>query len=380
MGFLSDAHRMLFGGGKNTSQSSQSIYGPQGDFLSGSYYPYLTNIFGQYSQNPQDLVSPFNPTQLAGQNMGINTAFGQMYGNTGFTGGGTPMSTGKPGTWGSGIPQNTGFAGGYNSGFTGGGVPQMNGAGGAIGQANQALSQSLDPMSAFNSPIYQNVLQSTLNPFIRNFQQSILPGIRSEAIGVGQPGSSREGIFQGLATQGLMQNMSDISSQFANNAFNQGINQRLSALGLAPSIGQYNYLPSQMLQQIGGQQQAQDQAMRNAPFTFGQYMQALAGNPTVLGSSYATGVNSRGATQGFSDLFGGGGSAMGGMMSMFSDRRLKKNIARIGIRSGLPLYLFEYLWGEWAIGYMADEVKEKYPHAVIRHPSGFDMVNYGAIS
>lgn len=62
-----------------------------------------------------------------------------------------------------------------------------------------------------------------------------------------------------------------------------------------------------------------------------------------------------------------------------SDRRLKKNIIQVGeLASGLALYLFEYIWGEWAIGCMADEVKRKFPHAVIQS-NGYDMVNYGAI-
>lgn len=62
----------------------------------------------------------------------------------------------------------------------------------------------------------------------------------------------------------------------------------------------------------------------------------------------------------------------------FSDRRLKRNIKRIGENNGLPVYSFDYVWGESAVGYMADEVKELYPGAVVS-VGGFDAVDYARI-
>jgi hypothetical protein len=68
---------------------------------------------------------------------------------------------------------------------------------------------------------------------------------------------------------------------------------------------------------------------------------------------------------GITDL---GGAAMG-----FSDRRLKRNISRL---SGL-WHLFQYIWSDrWYIGVMADEAPA---HAVHTHPSGYKMVDYGAL-
>ena len=78
------------------------------------------------------------------------------------------------------------------------------------------------------------------------------------------------------------------------------------------------------------------------------------------------------ATQG---MISGIGSVAGGAM-MFSDRRLKRNIKLIGEFKGYNLYEFDYVWGEHAIGVMADEVD---PRHVVRHPSGYDMVDYGSL-
>lgn len=75
-------------------------------------------------------------------------------------------------------------------------------------------------------------------------------------------------------------------------------------------------------------------------------------------------------------LFGLGAAGI-----MKSDRRLKKNIIKIGVSAlGLPIYLFKYLWSDdWTIGHMADEVKKVKPEAVIKMSDGYYAVNYGIL-
>lgn len=61
----------------------------------------------------------------------------------------------------------------------------------------------------------------------------------------------------------------------------------------------------------------------------------------------------------------------------FSDRRLKRDITRIGTaENGLPIYRFHYIWSEeWMIGFMADEVQGRFPDAVFE-VGGYLMVDY----
>jgi len=69
-----------------------------------------------------------------------------------------------------------------------------------------------------------------------------------------------------------------------------------------------------------------------------------------------------------------------GAAAMMSDRRLKRNIKRIGTHAlGIGLYTWEYLWGEKSSGVMADEVEKVRPEAVLLHPSGFKMVDYSML-
>lgn len=82
-----------------------------------------------------------------------------------------------------------------------------------------------------------------------------------------------------------------------------------------------------------------------------------------------------------SGLFGlGQMGLMGYGMGMFSDRRLKKNIQRVGkAENGLNIYAYQYIWGgPTMLGYMADEVEKVAPDAVTT-VGGLKMVNYEAV-
>lgn len=65
-----------------------------------------------------------------------------------------------------------------------------------------------------------------------------------------------------------------------------------------------------------------------------------------------------------------------GMFSFPSDRRLKTNIVQIGTWRGYPLYHYDYIWGESAVGVMSDEINQD---AVVKHPSGYDFVDYSRV-
>jgi hypothetical protein len=71
------------------------------------------------------------------------------------------------------------------------------------------------------------------------------------------------------------------------------------------------------------------------------------------------------------------GGMAGGFMG-FSDRRLKRDIKRVGSFLGHVFYTWTYIWGEKGFGVMSDEVRH-IPGAVVKHPSGYDMVDYGVI-
>jgi len=98
---------------------------------------------------------------------------------------------------------------------------------------------------------------------------------------------------------------------------------------------------------------------------------------TQSGTQHQTGTGTQTSSP---SLLGAAGS-IAGIAGLFSDRRLKRDIERVGTRpDGLGVYLFRYLWSPILhLGVMAQEVLGVKPEAVIVHPSGFLMVDYAQL-
>lgn len=109
--------------------------------------------------------------------------------------------------------------------------------------------------------------------------------------------------------------------------------------------------------------QQQGAAQAGAELAKGQAFSNVLNLPAqLLGMQYGTNVGTPG--------FG----------SIFSDRRLKRNIVKIGTRpDGLNVYEFEYVWGGGRqIGLIAQEVQGVYPDAV-GEEGGYLTVNYSKV-
>lgn len=75
----------------------------------------------------------------------------------------------------------------------------------------------------------------------------------------------------------------------------------------------------------------------------------------------------------------GGVSSLASTAMMFSDKRLKRRIKRVGQHAiGVGVYDYE-IFGYQQRGVLAQEVQAVRPDLVTQHPSGFLMVNYGGL-
>jgi len=238
----------------------------------------------------------------------------------------------------------------------------------------------------------------------------------------------------GLQNQTVLQNQqAALAQQQANMArqqqlFGQGVtstqlgNQAISQnqqAALAQQQAQNAAQLQQYNQALGGaqfgntaQQQslAQQMALRNQPLNeitglmsgsqiqmpqFQGYQgQSIAPAPIFAGAQAAGqnalqqyGIAQSGANAATSGLFGLAGAGLGaagaaggfGSLLAMSDRRLKSNIVRVGDHP-LGIGVYEYdIFGGRQRGVMADEVEKVMPDAVLKHPSGYKMVNYGKL-
>lgn len=204
----------------------------------------------------------------------------------------------------------------------------------------------------------------------------------------------------GTAQQGYNQNLQ--AAQFQNQALGQG-----SALDLANMNAQNNAISQQygLNQQYANaqnqlrQQAIAEQAQRRG-MSLNEMNALLSGQqvsmpqmpsftaaqrsetPNILGATQMGYDAQLGAANAQNAAFGnllGAGAQLGSAAFMFSDRRLKSNIKRVGTHAiGVGIYDYTMM-GMPQRGVIAQEVEAVRPDLVKRHASGYLMVNYGGL-
>tara|TARA_R110002051_G_scaffold325625_1_gene429513 strand:- start:19052 stop:20326 length:1275 start_codon:yes stop_codon:yes gene_type:complete len=216
--------------------------------------------------------------------------------------------------------------------------------------------------------------------------------LRRDSIAMGGDEATRQ---FGMGMQGRQQGVSELTGQgqFGNQAVQQMMAQQLGLGGARFGEAQQaaNFQNQLRQQGISEEQLRRGMTLNEINAILSGQQVALPGMPGFNTASKSETTQYMDAAdrgfQGEMDVQSMKNAATQGMMSgaagmmSFSDRRLKRDIKRIGtLLSGLPLYTFEYIWGEKSVGVMAQDVLEVIPDAVHEHPSGYLMVDYGAIA
>ena len=213
----------------------------------------------------------------------------------------------------------------------------------------------------------------------------------------------------GTAAQQQQFNQNLASAQFANQAQQQGLQSAIAGNAAANAAQQQQYdqnrtsaidknnnLGTRFNQNMAIQQSQQNWRnqmlseslqLRNQPINeitallSGSQIQAPnfsvnspAPIPTtdyagIVNQGYANQLGAYGQQMGAWNNIMGGLGGLGASLIMGSDRRLKRDVRRIGSRRGLNLYEYRYVWDRPGVkrrGYMAQEVAEVRPDAVKR--------------
>lgn len=201
--------------------------------------------------------------------------------------------------------------------------------------------------------------------------QGLKPGDQAYDNAMKNMDSQQDQARQGAMDSAVQQSSSVGSNMFGQNLQQTQLNNTVHQQQIADMLQKQGFGLNEVNSILNGQQIA----MPNMP-SFSQASKSET--PQLLQAAndqFNAGMTQYNAqqqqTQGL--MSGAGSAAM-----MFSDRRLKTKIRKIGKINGHNLYAYEYVWGTPSVGVMADEVSHV-PGAVIRHSSGYDMVDYGVI-
>lgn len=185
--------------------------------------------------------------------------------------------------------------------------------------------------------------------------------VGTAANGIADAGGAQQGFQNYLQMAGFapaMRQMTQgtVGQGAAAGILNSGSTARaLQSRGAEINQGFFN----NYLQQLGG---VADRGMQAGGLVAntGQRSTSIGGRPSTAGSI---------------------ASAVGGIASIFSDRRMKHDIEKIGEHAdGLGIYRYSYLGSSIRHeGVMADEVAVLRPHALGPTIAGYATVNYGAL-
>lgn len=235
-------------------------------------------------------------------------------------------------------------------------------------QQNDATNQAL--YSAIGSG--QNEQNTLMN------QQLAQGSFANAAAGQEYSQNMGQAAFNNQAV-GQQFNQNQAQAVFGNQANAQQFSQNAQAQELP--INEFNSLMSS----------SQVAAPQSTPYTPSQI-----GNTDVTGA-YA--LNSQAAQAAYQSQLQNSASNMGGLFQLgsaglkaagqaggigalfTSDMRLKRDAVLLAREDdGLGVWSYRYVWDdEPRIGVMAQEVEKFRPHALVRDPSGYLMVNYGAL-
>lgn len=284
------------GGSDKPEQKTEYVLTPEQRELMGLAMPGVRSFAASVPQRYQgSQVAGFDPSQTAGQEQALSAA---------------------------------------------GTVGQLGGAG--ANTSNYWLSpQALD---VNNNPAIGGAINAATRPVYEQLTRSVLPAVRSDAISSGNFGGSRQGIAEGLASQGASTAAGDISSKIASDAYGQNVKAQLAALGLLPQTQQAQLAEATTTSGVGDVRQNMAQQLLNEQvgnFNYDQYapflqskeimslLQGLPGGGTVSTGSTpeknkamgALGGAASGAALGTAIMPGWGtaiGAVGGGLYGYFS--------------------------------------------------------------
>lgn len=245
----------------------------------------------------------------------------------------------------------------------------------------QSLGDVYDPNQATNTAT--EAILSRLNPELDRQYESLRTQLANQGITQGSAAYNN-------ALNSFGQQRNDAVTQAGLQGITLGMQQQgqtfsQSAAKRAQQMQEAAYLRNLPLNELNALRSGSQVQMPDFP---GYSQQATTSGPDYTGAAQntyqsqlgASNAQSAGNANMMSGLFGLGQLGMMGYgMGMFSDRRLKKNIRRIGTHAkGIGIYAFEYIFGGKAIGYMADEVRKVAPKAV-HDIGGLMLVDYAEV-
>ena len=255
------------------------------------------------------------------------------------------------------------------------------------GDASNYLSSVLKGDYLGSNPYLDDTYAAASRRVTEDFNNNVAPGLAAQFGAAGGAGDTGHELFAAEAGKGLSNSLSDLAANIYGGAYQQERGLQNEALGLAPSIGELSYLPSEKLRDVGSRLEEQqtreiEDSINRWNYEENKQLASLQDYLAMISGNYGGTSVSRGNTSGGSG--GGLQTAIGAaatIASMFSDKRLKiihKHLATTP--EGIKIYSFSYVFAPHTVtvGVIAQEVREIRPD-VVGESKGYLTVDYGRL-
>lgn len=275
--------------------------------------------------------------------------------------------------------------------------------------ALSTLASGLQPTSAerfqegistFMNPYDEQVVQSAIRD-IKEAGAGQLSDIGTRASAAGGFGGTRQALLESELQRNIQRSIGDVSGQLRSQGFEAAAGRTLQDIAREQALAPELYRLGEAERQVLTQQ-------RLAPAQYSQFLAGLSqisptgggqisfrpGDPGWLSrlnrGVYETastaeqigrgwGIGAGTNPEGLQATGSAAGNIMGGIGAM-SDRRLKKNVKKVGSEKGFDIYEFDYIDGSGRFrGVMAQDVLKKVPEAVVTMANGYMGVLYDRI-
>ena len=175
------------------------------------------------------------------------------------------------------------------------GVLAKAGQGGMVADAaNQGAATqrflSKDVLDVNNNPAFKGALDAALRPITENFQNVVLPGLRTQAVAAGPTalGGSRQKLAEANASAAYMRQLGDTAASMGNEAYKTGVDASVKAQALLPTTMQAMLFPEVAQDTVGAerrtlaQQEAAQPLMQNE-LDWSRALQLLSASSAVPG-------------------------------------------------------------------------------------------------
>lgn len=124
------------------------------------------------------------------------------------------------------------------------------GIAGNAANANQFYTSG-DIWNPSSNPNLQGAIDAAVRPVTQQYQETVLPGIRGEAGRTGNVGSTRAGVAEGIAARGYGDTVADTAAKITQQQYGTNVDAQLKAMGLVPTVQSAQTVPASTTSAVG---------------------------------------------------------------------------------------------------------------------------------